>query len=149
MYLKVTKYTAKAGPLSREDTSNTDQGLRLFCGETLLLLSWETVDNNTVLSSQYQVIRPLQSGRGQSAPIAPANNIHITPCKQKIKRNSPLNNWPVLKRNILKLLERRHRGENNHSLVKKNDNFTLLNRQLLQDRLGKRKKMELNKTVAT
>lgn len=63
-------------------------------------------------------------GEVPSAPVAPANDIHITPCKQRIRKNShPLNNWPVLKRNILKLLERRHWRENNHSMVKRNDNF--------------------------
>lgn len=55
----------------------------------------------------------------------------------------------MLKRSILKLLEKRYCRENNHSMVKKNGNFTILSKQLLQDTLGKGKKMELNKTVAT
>lgn len=84
------------------------------------------------LAARIRLSRHYKEGEVQAAPVAPANNINITPCKQRIKRNfHPLNNCAGLKRNILNLLERGRWGESNHSLVKKNVNFILLSRQLL------------------
>lgn len=116
-----------------------DQGLKLFCGDTPLLISRERVDNNTVLSSRYQVIQPLQCGRGTVSSHCTSKQYLYNPCKQRIKRNShPFNNWPVLKRSILKLLKRRYWAENNHSIVKKNDYFS--EQTVTAGQTGKREK---------
>lgn len=105
-------------------TSNTEHTL-LWQGSSPQLRELITA---LCSAASIRLSRHYKEGEVQSAPVAPANNINITPCKQRIKTNFYPLYGPGLKRNILKLLERGHQGESNHSMIKKNVNVILLNR---------------------
>lgn len=111
-----------------EHTSNTQHTL-LWQGSSSPQL--RELITTLCLAASIRLSRRYKEAEVQSAPVAP-NNINITLCEQRIKRNfHPLNNCAGLKRNIWKLLERGHQGESKPSRIKKNVNFILLNRPLL------------------